>query len=88
LANQYSNDALGNISVSRAGATTVFDFGEWRSEVASRKNTDGTVSFVTTAPGVAAFGFEFVVGGGPGRTLTLRDAQHEYIFEEERSPRD
>ena len=28
-----------------------FDFGEWKSEVASRRNPDGTVSFLTTAPG-------------------------------------
>jgi hypothetical protein len=27
-------------------------------------------------------GFEFVVGTGAKKTLTLRDAQHEYIFEE------
>ena len=88
LANQYSNAALGGIAVSRAGAATVFDFGEWRSEVASRKNTDGTVSFTTTAPGVAGFGFDFVVGSGPERTLIMRDAQHEYIFEELRSSTD
>jgi hypothetical protein len=27
-------------------------------------------------------GFEFVAGSGPKRTLTIRDAQHEYVFEE------
>ncbi|HEY9508080.1 MAG TPA: hypothetical protein VIQ27_19170, partial [Gemmatimonadales bacterium] len=58
----------------------VFDFGEWRSEVGSRKNPDGTVSFITTAPGV--LGFEFVVGSGERRTLVTRDAQHEYVFTE------
>ena len=88
LANQYSNKSLGNISVIRDGDRTVFDFDEWQSEVASRKNTDGTLSFTTIAPGVAAFGFEFVVGSGPGRTLIMRDAQHEYVFEEQRSPPD
>jgi hypothetical protein len=56
----------------------VFDFGEWQSEVASRRNPDGTTSFVTISPGVA--GFEFVVGTGAKKTLTLRDAQHEYEF--------
>ena len=69
--------------MSRTGAATVFDFGGWRSEVASRKNPDGTVSFMTTSPGVV--GFEFVVGSGPGRTLITRDAQHEYVFAEQRS---
>jgi len=81
LAGRYLNPALGEIAVSRKQGATVFDFGEWRSEVATRKNPDGTVSFITTAPGV--IGFEFVVGGGEAkRTLTIRDAQHEYVFSE------
>jgi len=80
LAARYTNAALGEVAVSHAGAATTFDFGEWKSEVASRHNPDGTVSFLTTAPGIA--GFEFVVGTGPKRTLTMRDAQHEYVFEE------
>ncbi len=80
LAPRYHNDALGDIAVSGEQGATVFDFGEWRSEVASRKNPDGTVSFVTITPG--AFGFEFVVGSGAPRTLTVRDAQHEYVFAE------
>jgi len=49
-------------------------------EVGTRKNPDGTISFITIAPGVV--GFEFVVGSGTKRTLTIRDAQHEYVFEE------
>jgi hypothetical protein len=79
LAARYSNPALGEIAVSRAGGKTVFDFGEWKSEVASRKNPDGTVSFLTIAPGIS--GFEFVVGTGSKKTLITRDAQHEYVFE-------
>jgi CubicO group peptidase (beta-lactamase class C family) len=80
LAGRYANDALGEIAVRQAGGVTTFDFGEWRSEVASRKNPDGTISFLTTAPGVT--GFEFVVGGGTKRSLITRDAQHEYVFAE------
>ena len=83
LAARYANPALGEIAVSRAGSAgsaTVFDFGEWKSEVASRKNPDGTISFLTTAPGIS--GFEFVVGTGAKKTLVTRDAQHEYVFEE------
>ncbi len=79
LAPRYANAALGEIAVSRANGATLFDFGEWRSEVASKKNPDGTISFVTTAPGIS--GFEFVVGAGPKKTLVTRDAQHEYVFE-------
>ncbi|MBV9342235.1 MAG: beta-lactamase family protein [Acidobacteria bacterium] len=80
LAAHYSNAALGNIDVSTSAGATTFDFGEWKSEVASRKNPDGTISFITIAPGVD--GSEFVVGSGARRTLIIRDAQHEYVFDE------
>jgi CubicO group peptidase (beta-lactamase class C family) len=80
LAKHYANASLGEITVSTSGSSTIFDFGEWKSEVASRKNPDGTISFITTVPG--ELGFEFVVGSSARRTLTIRDAQHEYVFEE------
>ncbi len=80
LAKHYANASLGEITVSTPRASTVFDFGEWKSEVASRKNPDGTISLITTVPG--ELGFEFVVGSREKRTLTIRDAQHEYVFEE------
>ena len=81
LAKAYRNDALGDITVARAGAATTFDFGEWKTEVATKKNPDGTVSFMTTRPGM--MGIEFVVGSGTPRTLIIRDAQHEYVFTEQ-----
>jgi len=80
LAKRYANSSLGEITVSASGASTMFDFGEWKSEVASRKNPDGTMSFITIAPG--AKGFELTMGSRSKRTLTMRDAQHEYVFEE------
>jgi CubicO group peptidase (beta-lactamase class C family) len=80
LAAHYTSASLGDITVTHAGATTVFDFGEWKSEMASRKNPDGSISFLTIAPGIA--GFELVVGTGARRTLIARDAQHEYTFTE------
>jgi CubicO group peptidase (beta-lactamase class C family) len=79
LAARYSNEALGEIVVSREGDLTMFDFGEWKSEMASRTNPDGSVSFLSISPGV--MGFEFVVGTGTTRSLIIRDAQHEYRFE-------
>jgi len=78
LSRTYSNPSLGQITVVRHDGNSIFDFGEWNSEVASKANPDGTVSFVTTDAGVA--GFEFVVGSSGEPTLTLRDAQHEYVF--------
>ena len=80
LGKHYTNPSLGDITVSTSGASTIFDFGEWKGEVATRKNPDGTISFITTVPG--AMGFEFAVGSRTKRTLTIRDAQHEYVFEE------
>ncbi len=80
LAKHYANPSLGEIAVSTSGASTIFDFGEWKSEVASRKNPDGTISFITIVPGL--IGSEFVVGPGAKPTLITRDAQHEYVFEE------
>jgi len=81
LATRYRSAELGDIAVSRKGAATWFDFGGWKSEVASRKNDDGTYSFVTISPGED--GFEFVVADKDGaRSLVMRDAQHEYAFAE------
>jgi hypothetical protein len=58
---------------------TIFDFSDWRSAVASRKNDDGTLSFFLIDP--ATFGTEFVVGERNGkRALLVRGGQHEYSF--------
>ncbi|HEY6176315.1 MAG TPA: serine hydrolase domain-containing protein [Kofleriaceae bacterium] len=83
LAPKYRNASLGELAVKKAGGTTLFDMGEWKIEVATRKNADGTVSFVTTGAGF--IGQNFVVGATAAgkRSLTLRDAQHEYVFEAE-----
>jgi hypothetical protein len=55
--------------------------GEWKSTVASRKNDDGTISFITIDPTLD--GFEFVVGERAGKkVLVIRDGQHEYTFVE------
>jgi hypothetical protein len=81
LAPRYANGAVGEVAVTRDGGRVSFDFGEFASEVGSRVNPDGTTSFITTTAGVN--GFEFVVGSNAGkRTLTLRDAQHEYVLVE------
>jgi len=58
---------------------TIFDFGKWRSAVASRRNDDGTTSFISIDPTIS--GFNFVVGERDGkRALIVREAQHEYAF--------
>jgi len=85
LAARYVNTALGEVTVRKEGSATVFDVGEWKSAVASRKNDDGTISFITIDPTLS--GFEFVVADKEGRRrLVTRDAQHEYVFEEASKP--
>jgi hypothetical protein len=82
LAARYISPVLGDLLVRRNGSTIVFDFGEWKSPVATRKNDDGTMSFVTIGPGIA--GLPFVVDERDGkRALVIRDAQHEYVFRAE-----
>jgi CubicO group peptidase (beta-lactamase class C family) len=86
LVPRYVNASLGEVSVSRQGAATVFDVGEWKSTVASRQNDDGTTSFITIDPTLA--GFEFVVADSAGaHRLIMRDAQHEYVFAEAKDVR-
>ena len=81
LARHYSSTELGELEVRSSNNGTVFDLGEWRSTVASRKNDDGTTSFITVDPGTD--GFEFVAGERNGKkVLTIRDGQHEYTFTE------
>jgi CubicO group peptidase (beta-lactamase class C family) len=81
LAARYEHPSLGAIEVKRAGAATRFDFGEWASDVASRINDDGTLSFVVISPGIDGFNFVAAKAGGK-RTLTLREPQAEYVFVE------
>lgn len=81
LAGRYISPELGELTVQRKGTSTVFDLGEWRSSVATRKNDDGTISFITIDPGPAGFGFVESNRDGK-RALIVREGQHEYIFTE------
>jgi hypothetical protein len=79
LAKRYTSGPLGEVAVRTAGGMVTFDFGEWKSPVASRKNDDGTTSMVTVEPGIV--GLEFVVTERDGkRALVIRDEQHEYVL--------
>jgi hypothetical protein len=55
LAGRYASPALGTLTVRKQDGATIFDFGTWYSAVASRKNDDGTISFVTIDPTVDGF---------------------------------
>jgi CubicO group peptidase (beta-lactamase class C family) len=81
LAHGYANPDLGHIAVSAKGANVTFDFGPWKSRVATRKNPDGTIAFIPIDPGAARVGFVVGQAGGK-RQLTVRDGQHTYVYTE------
>ena len=84
LAAAYASPDLGPLAVERRDGKIGFRFTAMTSEVATRKNLDGTLSFVTVTPGLT--GLDLVVGSKDGkRTLTTRDAQHEFVFTEVRN---
>lgn len=79
LAARYRNPDLGSLRVRTQGGKLFFDFDHWRTEVALRKNEDGTQSYMSIDPGEQ--GFEWVRDDKAAQpTLVLRDAQHEYRF--------
>jgi CubicO group peptidase (beta-lactamase class C family) len=79
LAPAYTSPELGHLTVRKTGGSVVFDFGAWKSRVASRKNDDGTISFITIDP--TNDGFEFVAAQRSGKpALIIRDGQHEYVY--------
>jgi hypothetical protein len=79
LAACYASPVLGVLAVRAQDGATIFGFGKWRSSVASRRNDDGTTSFVSIDPTVD--GFNFAVEELDGRrALIVRDAQHEYAL--------
>jgi hypothetical protein len=81
LAGSYRNAALGDIVVRAGQAEVVFQFGGWRSRMATKVNPDGTTSFVSVDPGVRGFEFHAPAASGPYTRLTLRDPQHTYEYE-------
>jgi CubicO group peptidase (beta-lactamase class C family) len=82
LATHYQNPELGRLDVTRAAGSTTFDFGEWKSEVASRVLEDRSISFMTITPGFDIFEFAAGTTADGKRRLTVRDPQHAYAFVE------
>ena len=82
LADRYVHPDLGTLVVGRKDGAVTFDFGTMASAMATKRETDGTLSFVTATPDFA--GLPVVPGKAADgtRTLTIRDSQHEYIYRE------
>lgn len=81
LAGAYRNAALGDIVVRPGRDELVFQFGAWQSRIATRRNPDGTTSFVSIDAGVRGFEFDAPAASGPYPRLQLRDSQHTYDYE-------
>lgn len=81
LAKLYRSSELGELRVYQEGDSTWFDFGGWRSEVATLKAEDGSTSFMTISPGLSGFVFEPANENGQ-KVLITREAQRSYKFEE------
>lgn len=81
LAGAYRSGALGDIAVRPGPNQVVFQFGGWKSRMATKVNPDGTTSFVTIDPGMRGFEFHAPPAAGRYLRLTLRDAQHTYDYE-------
>ncbi|MBV9719410.1 MAG: beta-lactamase family protein [Candidatus Eremiobacteraeota bacterium] len=81
LAHRYTSPELGHIDVSSDAQGLVFDFGAWKSHIASRKNPDGTISLFTVDAGASGAEFVMTTSGGR-RGLTIRDGQHAYHYME------
>lgn len=81
LAPAYRNADLGPLTIVRTGTELRFRAAAMSTRMASRRNDDGTLSFISIEPGLEEG--DFVVGQVDGkRTLVTRDAQHEYVFTE------
>lgn len=81
LASRYVNADLGPITVVRSGDAVRFDFRTLGTPVGTKRNEDGTTSFIALDPTLLFA--PLVVGTKDGkRTLTLRDSQHEFVFVE------
>jgi CubicO group peptidase (beta-lactamase class C family) len=80
LAPAYANARLGRLEIERAGRSVRVRAQAFTSEVASRRDDDGTVSLVPIDPQMPGW-FEIVIGPSNGRaTLTVSWGQQVYEF--------
>ena len=84
LATTYRDAELGNtLTIQERDGGKWVEAGALEGPVATRKNPDGSVSLVSIGPGAIAL--DAVIGKHDGgRTLTVRDSQHEYVYSEVR----
>lgn len=83
LAPAYASTDLGALKVTKAGTGVTFDFRSFGSPMGTRKNDDGTISFVGLDPTVLFLPLVVATEGGK-KALSVRDSQHEFKFVETR----
>lgn len=82
LAPRYRSPEGLIVSISQRSGQPWLKAGFIEGPFGTRKNADGTVSIVSSGPGLV--GFDGQVGSKDGvRILTVRDAQHDYVYREE-----
>ena len=79
LAPHYVSPDLGPLTVTRHGKGVTFSFRSLSTAMGTRKNDDGTVSFVSIDPTLLYFPLVVSQEGGKP-ALRLIDSQHEYKF--------
>ncbi len=82
LATAYRSAELGVLQVERSADAVRFRFTDWASDVALKREADGSTSWVTISPSIQGFAFVPATVDGK-RALKLIDAQAEYVFLEE-----
>lgn len=75
----YSNAELGPLEVAREGGKLMMHTNAIHSEMAARRNEDGTMSLYMVAPGFWGEGLLIAEREGK-RVLILDDSQHEYVW--------
>ncbi|WP_207790280.1 serine hydrolase domain-containing protein [Glacieibacterium frigidum] len=83
LAGAYTSPELGPLKIEKRGPDVLFSFTTVTSKAATKKNDDGSISFVMTDPTIA-YAPVVVAKDGDRRALIIRDGQHEYRFAEVR----
>ncbi|MBS3960528.1 MAG: beta-lactamase family protein [Sandarakinorhabdus sp.] len=79
LASHYQSAEGFQVHLEPKGDQMMLRAGFIESPVATRANSDGTVSLVSAGAGIA--GFDALIGTIDGvRTLTVKDSQHEYVY--------
>jgi CubicO group peptidase (beta-lactamase class C family) len=82
LASYYRSGELGDLVVHRTRGNVEFALVDgWKSAMATRKNDDGTVSFVGISPTLR--NWEFAVGDRDGRRILIQAGiEHDWVFAE------